>query len=188
MSDHVSSHAVVASTLPDLVAAIRARPGRGATRITAVDGLGGAGKSTLAAAIASALDAVVVRTDDFARWDNSIDWWPELLARVLVPLARGDVARFTPTAWDGPPKSLVEVMPGGDVVLEGVTASREEFRPYLAFAIWVETPREVRLARGLARDGDESRPLWERWMNDEDGWVERERPKQFVDVVVRGDT
>ena len=175
-------------SLPDVVAAIRARSARGATRITAVDGLGGAGKSTLASALADELGAVVVRTDDFASWDNPIDWWPDLLHYVLEPLTRGEAARFTPNAWGGPSKDPVEVPPGGEVVLEGVTASREAFRPHLAYAIWVETPRDVRLARGLARDGEDARALWERWMGDEDRWVERERPMEFVDVVVRGDT
>lgn len=49
-----------------------------ATRIVAIDGPGGAGKSSLAAYLAQELDAPVVHTDDFASWDNPIDWWPEL--------------------------------------------------------------------------------------------------------------
>ena len=69
-----------APSLPELVAAIRARIARGATRITAVDGPGGAGKSTLAAALAVELGAQLVHTDDFASWENRLDWWPSLVA------------------------------------------------------------------------------------------------------------
>lgn len=47
--------------------------------------------------------------------------------------------------------SLVEVTPTSHLIVEGVTATREAFRPYLTFSIWIETPREVRLDRGLAR-------------------------------------
>ena len=157
------------------------------TFIVAVDGRGGASKSTLAAKLASALDATVVHTDDFASWDNPLDWWPALLEQVLEPLARGETATFVPNDWGGPPKERVVVEPGGVVVLEGVSASREAFRPYLALSIWVETPREVCLARGLARDGADALPQWEAWMAREDAYIERERPHEHADVVVRGD-
>jgi len=177
-----------APSLPELVAEIRARPpAAGSTRIVAIDGPGGAGKSTLARTLASELGAQVVQTDDFASWDEPVDWWPRLLAEVLEPLARGDGARYEPTRWGGPPKPPVEVHPGGDVVLEGVTASRAAFRPYLAYAVWVDTPRALRLQRGLERDGADARPLWERWMAAEDGYVEREQPHVHADRVLRGD-
>lgn len=41
------------------------------TKIIAIDGCGGAGKSTLATQISAALDSCpVIHTDDFASWDN----------------------------------------------------------------------------------------------------------------------
>jgi uridine kinase len=73
------------------------------------------------------------------------------------------------------------------VVLEGVTASRSAFRPYLAYSIWLETARAVRLQRGIDRDGDDARAQWERWMAAEDRYLESERPDKHADVVVRGD-
>ena len=158
------------------------------TRIAAVDGPGGAGKSTVAARLAEALgDVQIVHTDDFASWDEPTGWWPRLLAEVLEPLARGVPARFRPTAWDGEAREDVEVRPADAVVLEGVTASRQAFRPYLTFCVWVETPPELRLRRGLERDGEDARELWERWMAAEDEYVARERPAARADVVVRGD-
>ena len=157
-----------------------------ATRIVAIDGCGGAGKSTLAAGLAEELAAVVVHTDDFASWENPVDWWPELLRVVLEPLARGEPATFAPNSWGGPPREPVTVEPGGTVIVEGVTASREAFRPYLAYAIWVDAPRELRLARGLDRDGEDARELWESWMAEEDAYVARERPHEHADVVLRG--
>jgi uridine kinase len=157
-----------------------------ATRLVAVDGCGGAGKSTLAARLADELAAVVVHTDDFASWDNPVDWWPALLAEVLEPLARGEPATYVPNSWGGPPRAPVTVDAGGTVVVEGVTASREAFRPYLAFTIWVDAPRELRLERGLARDGEDARPLWEQWMAEEDAYVARERPRERADAVVAG--
>ena len=171
----------------DLLEAIRSSPAPFATRVVAVDGLGGAGKTTLAEGLAAELDAPVVHTDDFASWDNPVGWWPDLLEQVLEPLAAGCAARFTPTSWGGPPRAEIVVQPAPFVVLEGVTASREAFRPYLAYAVWVEAPRELRLERGLARGGQDTRERWAQWMAAEDAYVARERPAEHADRVVRGD-
>jgi len=72
-------------------------------------------------------------------------------------------------------------------VLEGVTASRSAFRPYLAYSIWIETDRAARLQRGIDRDGEDAREQWERWMEAEDHYIESERPAEHANVVVPGD-
>lgn len=157
------------------------------TRIVAIDGPGGAGKSSLARCLADRLPAAVVQTDDFASWDDPVDWWPSLLERVLEPLAAGVTARYQPTSWGGEERAQVVVEPGGTVLLEGVTASRHVFRTYLAFSIWVETDRAVRLRRGLERDGNAARAQWERWMEAEDRYIETEGPAERADALLRGD-
>jgi uridine kinase len=157
------------------------------TRIVAVDAPGGAGKSSLAEWLARELDAAVIHTDDFASWENPSDWWPDLVACALEPLAAGEPARYRPTGWGGEQREPVTIEPVDFVVLEGVTASREAFRPYLTYSIWIETPRDVRLKRGLERDGAQARAHWEGWMAAEDRYVERERPADRADCVLRGD-
>lgn len=175
--------------LAHIVEAIRvsALPAGMRTHIVAIDGLGGAGKSTLAERLARELDAPIVHTDDFASWENPIEWWPDLIEKVLRPIAAGRPARFRPTSWGGPTRPQIAIRPGNFVVLEGVSASREAFRPFLAFSIWVETPQDVRLRRGLDRDGEQARADWARWMAEEDAYVEREQPSARADVVLRGD-
>ena len=175
--------------LSHVVDAIRsARPPSGmSTRVIAIDGPGGAGKSTLAKYLANELDAPIVHTDDFASWENPVDWWPELIEKVLRPIAAGQSVHYAPADWGGGAKPRVVLEPTDFVVLEGVTASRGAFRPYLAFAIWIDTPRDVRLARGLQRDGEGARGNWDRWMADEDAYVERERPHDYADAVLPGD-
>jgi uridine kinase len=158
-----------------------------ATRIVAVDGPGGAGKSSLSDWLSRELDAPIVHTDDFASWEDPTDWWPDLIEKVLKPLAAGSRARYAPTRWGGPERREVTIEPGSFLVLEGVTASREAFRPYLAYTIWVETPRDLRLWRGIERDGEEMREQWETWMAGEDRYIERERPAEHADLVVPGD-
>jgi uridine kinase len=175
--------------LKSVLEAIRSSKGPAGmtTRIIAIDGPGGAGKSSLAAYLAAELEAPIVHTDDFASWENPIDWWPELIERVLAPLAAGEPAHYTPTSWGGPDREQIVVEPAGFVLLEGVTASREAFRPYLAYAIWIETPPEFRLRRGLDRDGEAARADWERWMAEEDAYIDREAPADRADLVLPGD-
>jgi uridine kinase len=175
--------------LRHLVDAIRSAklPAGMVTRIIAIDGPGGAGKSSLAERLARELDAPVVHTDDFASWDNPIEWWPDLIEKVFRPIAAGQAASYRPTSWGGPAKPEVVIEPASFVILEGVSASREAFRPYLAYSIWIETPRGVRLRRGLQRDGEHARDNWDRWMAEEDTYAEREQPASHADAVLRGD-
>jgi uridine kinase len=158
------------------------------TRVVAIDGLGGAGKSTLAARLAQRLDgALVVHTDDFASWETPIDWWPRLVEQVLDPLAVNRAGRYQRYDWDTARLAeWIDVPPDAFVVLEGVSAAREAFRPYLALSVWVETPRDERLRRGLARDGEHMRERWLDWMAAEDAYVEREQPQRHVDIVLDG--
>ncbi|CAN5177258.1 hypothetical protein BH11ACT5_BH11ACT5_00720 [soil metagenome] len=165
-----------------------ARPPQGVlTTILAIDGLSGAGKSTLAAALGDELSATLVHTDDFSRWDLPLDWWPRMLEQVLLPLAHGQDARFQ--RWDWERGQLAEwhtVPAGGTVIVEGVSSSREVFRRYLAASVWVDTPRDLRLARGLERDGQQAAPLWAAWMAAEDAWVALENPRASASLIVEG--
>ena len=176
----------------DVVEAVKRRqPPKGmSTKVIAVDGPGGAGKSSLAESLAQALGgAQIVHTDDFASPENPLDWWSRLIEDVLEPLSRNHSGRYRRTNWTGDEGHVEwgEVVPAEFVVLEGVSASRSAFRPFLSYSIWIETPRELRLNRGLERDGRQARDRWEQWMTEEDEYVEREKPQQAVDLVLRGD-
>jgi uridine kinase len=160
-----------------------------AVRVVAIDGPGGAGKTTLAALVAARLDdAPIVHTDDFASWSNPLDWYGRLVEQVLRPLAEGAPARYQRFDWDADRLAeWHEVTPRDFLIIEGVSASRDAFRPYLAVTVWVETGRDERLRRGLERDGEEALGLWESWMREEDDYVARERPDRRADLVVRGE-
>ncbi|MGW5569847.1 hypothetical protein ACWEVD_01495 [Nocardia thailandica] len=72
------------------------------------------------------------------------------------------------------------------LILEGVSSAREAVRNRLSLSIWVETPRDTRLARGLDRDGVEALPLWQRWMAAEDAHFAADRTPDHVDLIVAG--
>src|SRR5206468_1587388 len=121
------------------------------------DGCGGAGKTTFAAALSrEAGSCPVVHTDDFATHDDALGWWPRMLDEVIDPLSEGRPARFRRYDWGQ--RCLgdeVTVQPAAVVVIEGVGASRAAWRHRLAMSMWVDAPRDVRLARGIARDGEQ---------------------------------
>ena len=165
-----------------------AAPRCGSVRVVAVDGPGGAGKSLFAARLARALgDAAVIHTDDFASWENPHNWWPRLEEQVLGPLERGEAVRYQRYDWNRHELGEWHDVPVSDVVIvEGVSSSRSDVKDRLTMAIWIESPREVRLARGLERDGEAMRLAWDKWMAEEDAFFERDGTRERADVIVDG--
>ncbi len=152
----------------ELVADVMSRPGP--VRLVAIDGPGGAGKSTFAARLARhAGDAPVVHTDDFASWDEPLEWWPRLLAQVIAPLSAGDEGYFQRYDWDERRLADWVVVPRRPIVIiEGVSSGRDEWSGHLACTVFVATSEQCRLQRGLDRDGEHMREQWHSWIAAED--------------------
>lgn len=172
--------------LDRLVDGARSAPARaGRTRVVAVDGPSGSGKSTLARELSGAMGcAPVVRLDDiYPGWGGLDEAVPRLLEWVLDPLARGERARYRRYDWNAEQYAGWCDVPVCDVlVVEGCSSGARPCAPYLSFLVWLEAPREVRLARGLARDGDAYRPHWQRWADQEAAHFAREGTRERADV------
>jgi uridine kinase len=177
----------------ELAATVRARPPRfGTTRLVAVDGPSGSGKSWFADRLAKTLDAPVIHTDELLDgWDDQFTFWDRLEELVLTPLRAGRTATYQRFLWHrgefgGVPR---KVEPAPVVLLEGVSSARRVIRAELSLAVFVCAPPDLRLRRTLARDGDHSvafRAYLDRWRMREDEHFAADATAEHADLLVDG--
>lgn len=186
------------STVPyaDLAQRIRQREPRcGSVRVVAVDGVAGAGKSTIATLLAGALGGTaIVSTDDLASHERLFEWWPVLVADVFEPLSMGRAGHYRPYDWSsrdyGEPRpvSMAAVL-----VVEGVGAGRRELARWLSYLIWVDADVTAAHERGLHRDlatlgpdrHDELVRFWAVWTAAEQAHFAADPTVERADFIVR---
>ncbi len=161
--------------------------GRPGTRWVGVDGLGAAGKTTLARRIAALVpDSVLLSVDDFGRaalrsWDRDL-----FVGQVVRPLLAGRPGRYQ--RWDlvaDAPLGWAEVPVGVVVVVEGVSATDVRLPVPWDLRLWVEVAQDVRRRRIAERDPPELLERWERdWWPSEEEYVLAQHPREAADAVV----
>ena len=152
--------------LPQLAGTLRRlAPSCGRTRLVAVDGHAGAGKSTFAGLLSAALGgAPVLPLDALATHREPFEWTDRIRDQVLLPLSRGEPARYAPYDWSARTFGAPLTLPAAPVVLvEGVGAGRAALRPWLACLLWMDLDREESWRRGRRRDGPALAAFWDDW-------------------------
>lgn len=193
-----------------LIASIRARSAGAGCVVVAIDGRSGTGKSTLAEAVASVLDAVIVPCDDFysanvtdAEWDgytpaeraeHALDW-RRLRHEAIEPLRSGRSARwqaFDLAAGTRPDGTYArcttptERTPKAVIVLDGAYTARPELTDVVDLTVLVEAPAHTRAARLAARESPDFLARWHaRWTPAEEHYFGRVRPAASFDLVLR---
>lgn len=161
----------------------------------AVDGHGGSGKSSLAEFLSNELNAEIIHTDDFASWDNPTDWWPSVIKNVFEKIEKGEKTLSYPRSkwWkDHNPEPVRNQQVTNIMLIEGVSSMRKEFAPYIGLGIFVDTPRDICLERGIQRDmstgksKEEVTKLWNDWLDEEDSYFDKDNPMQRADIIVDG--
>jgi uridine kinase len=175
----------------DLAERVRAAPPRlGATRLVCVDGPAGSGKTTFAGRLVAALGpgtAVVHMDDLYAGW--ALDGAAErLTAGVLLPLAAGRPGSYSRYDWAAERFADVptEVPVPEVLVVEGCGSCPRAFDEWTTLRIWLEAPLQLRLARGLARDGDHLAEHWHAWQRAEAAEFAREDTRARADLRIDG--
>lgn len=183
MNDHVSAAHV------QQVAAL-ARAADRAAAVIAIDGRSGAGKTSLAGAVAAELaDATIVHLDDlYPGWDGLAATPPLLVAQILEAIRRGEPAAFRRFDWvRGTFAESVTVPRTAFLIVEGAGSSVGMARRYGDVRVWLEADPAVRKRRGLDRDGDTYAPHWRRWADQEDAVFGADRTSQHAHLVLRTD-
>ncbi|SDY48493.1 Uridine kinase [Micromonospora pattaloongensis] len=202
--DALRAHQQIVDTVEraqDIAEAARSVARGGETTIIAIDGAGGSGKTTLAAAAAELLEgAAIVHGDDFYRpmseheraqldpqqgYQRYFDW-QRLRDQVLAPLRAGQAARYQSYDWaTGQLAAWHEINPGTTVIVEGVYSARPELASYYHLTAYVDTPREICLQRVRVR-GENSEEWIRRWRAAEDFYLRTTWPQTRVHLLVRG--
>jgi len=163
-----------------------------------IDGHGGSGKSTLARGISRIVNGGIIEIDDFASMENPTNWYSNVLQKVFLPIKSGAVSlSYERSSWW--PKHHPDPVKNQSVrdimIIEGVGATRKEFRPFLGLSIFIDTPKELCLQRGIARDlksnaGSEAQITshWEQWIQEELEYFEAHDPKSVSEITIDGTT
>ncbi|MCE5172836.1 AAA family ATPase [Paenibacillus profundus] len=188
--------------MEQLVGSIDKIPKKQSTLLIGIDGCGGSGKSTLARKLKEECsDVTIVHMDDFylpsALIQNTpptnkpvgADFdWKRVLSQVLEPISQDKEGHYQRYDWETDSLAEWHTVPiGGIVIIEGVYSIRKELANKYDFTIWVDCLREIRLARGVERDGEAAHDMWEKnWMIAEDIYMEEHKPIERADLVVDG--
>lgn len=183
-------------TIDSLLDHVQAAPARlGRTRLISVDGPAGSGKTTLADRIADRAEArglhtLVLHMDDlYDGWDGAVRGFGLLRDHVLKRLADGREGRYRRYDWHLNAYAELHVVPVTVelLIVEGVTSCDREADPWQSLRLWIEATNEVRLDRGIDRDGEALRDRWLDWMRWERDHFSTENTRSRAHLVIDGD-
>jgi uridine kinase len=170
--------------------ALAAEPRCGAVTVVALDGPSGAGKTTLALGVRDRLAEVglveLVHMDHlYPGWDGLAVGPGLLVEQVLAPLSRGEPATYRLWSWvrDTWHGSRTVAVPRF-LVVEGCGSSAGPAAAYASVSVFLVADHDVRMARGIARDGEAYRPNWRRWADQETALFDADATRSRADLVI----
>lgn len=138
----------------DLLKKINSTQRRCKTLLIGIDGVGGAGKTTLSELLKEIMcDISIVQLDDFYSPELNRADRNRVLEQVLLPLESDVEAKYQIFDWrSNALQPWQTIKPGGIVIIEGVSALHSDFVEKYDFRIWVNCSPEVGFNRGVERD------------------------------------
>lgn len=192
----------------DVIHAARSMHSANRPFVVAIDGLSGAGKTTLVSHLSEEPTILVLHIDDYIverakRYETgqpesteyyALQWDVSRLENELFrPLTEGVTELALPRydhERDVIVEEVVDVSSAHTIVVEGIFLQRPEWRSYYDYVIYLDCPREVRYERALSRDtyiGDLTARLEKykrRYWPGEDLYLQLVDPKRGADIVL----
>jgi uridine kinase len=159
----------------------------GDTKVVAVDGPSGAGKTDFGAVLAEGLPgAVLLHMDDlYAGWDGLPRAVADLNRQILAPLARGEQAAYQRWDWKRGSYAGWHRLPATELlIVEGVGSGANPGWQLESVLIWVEADRDERFRRAIARDGETYLPHWQRWAALEEALFAVDGTRGRADLII----
>lgn len=171
-----------------LARSLGAPRGFGGATLICIDGPAGSGKTTLAAQLAPLLPAQVIHMDDlYAGWEGIQEGVDLLERQILTPLAAGQPGKYPRYDWMARKYMERHHVPLADfLVVEGCASATRMVDRFDPLIIWVEASDDVRLARGLDRDGQDLRPQWLTFMEQERSIYEESETVDRAHIKIDG--
>jgi uridine kinase len=161
--------------------------------LIAIDGVGGAGKTTLAELLKKELEnSVIVQLDDFYSPTLQATDLLRLKEQVLLPLHNHQEAKYQIYEWKADSFSDWHILkPEGIFIFEGVYALDKNIRDYYDLKVWVDYPADLGLKRGVTRDilrdGVDNTDKWKNiWMPLEEKYKNEQEPNKSADYIIDG--
>lgn len=160
-------------------------PACGVTRVIAIDGRSGAGKTALALDLADRTGAPILHLERLYPGWHGLALTPPIVRRMLADLAIGELAHARQWDWSaGRPGPMLTVRPTAELIIEGVGAGARALRPFISHLAWLDAPEELRRRRAIERDGDTYEPWWDVWAAQEEDYLMTDRTPAAADMVI----
>ncbi len=125
--------------------------------------------------------------DLYAGWSGIDHAVTAQLDSILLPLAEGRAGSYRRFDWVADEFAEEHVVePSPLLVLEGVGSGTRAHADLCTVLVWVDAPEDLRMVRGIERDGEGFRVQWQAWAESEQRVFERERTWARADVRVDG--
>jgi uridine kinase len=187
-SPDMDKAAAASSSIIDALAIVnRAGPRCGATKVVAIDGPSGAGKTTFGTVLSERLpNSQVLHMDELYKgWAGLQEAIVNLHDHVLSPIARGNPASYQRWNWELSRYADWQVLPHTDLLLvEGVGSGARPGAELESVLIWVEADQDVRFRRGIERDGESYLPHWQRWAAQEEAHFALDGTRDRADLIM----
>ena len=157
------------------------------TKVVAIDGPSGAGKTDFAAALTARLPgAQVVHMDElYPGWEGLSQAVADLHDHVLAPLSRGEQATYRRWDWDQNRYAGWHDLPATELLLvEGVGSGAKPGSAFESALIWLEADGDERFRRGIERDGESYLPHWRHWAKLESTLFALDRTRERADLII----